>query len=116
MQTIKMLSKIIGDVTIPENEKFHISLYEANSIEYRWYKMDRGQLNNFIETHEGVQVMTDIDTYFERRKHSGMTEEITFCHLYFFDYAQEKYIQLILVDVTVFIMNSAGQTIDRIYS
>jgi hypothetical protein len=115
MQTIKMLSKI-HDGTTPENENNYVSLYDAKSIEYRWYKMNHKELEHFIETHEGIQVMTDIDLYFQRRKDSGMTDEFQFCHLYFFDYDLERYIQLILTDVTVFIMNSAGQTIDRIYS
>ena len=115
MQTIKMLSKIL-DGTTPNNEKYHASLFEADHIEYRWYYMKKKELDEFIKIGNEIQVMTDLDSYFKRRSDSGMSDDITFCYLYFYDRDREKYTQLILIDVTVFIMNSAGQTIDKIYS
>jgi len=115
MQTVKMLTELHGE-DVPIHEKYFVELYETQKVEYRWYKLTQSEYLKFLENHSGIYAPFDSDSYFKRRKEADMIDELPFCYLYFFDSSSEKVIQYALVDTIVFIMNSAGQTIDKIYS
>jgi len=115
MQTVKILTEVF-DGTVPAHERFKVEIYEANQVEYRWYKLSKAEYEHFIKERDGIYVLFDAEIFFKRRTDAGMSEEINFCHLYFYDVSNDRYIQFALIDVSVFIMNSSGQTIDKIYS
>ena len=115
MQTVKILTELHGE-DVPIHEKYFVEICETPKVEYRWYKLTHSEYLQFLENHSGIYAPFDADSYFKRRKEADMVDELNFCHLYFFNVSDERYVQYALIDTTVFIMNSAGQTVDKIYS